>query len=827
MVDPSDSTARLLDQRPDFEDYLETIVELDAQGTWTFDDLDCDSGTFGEIVSREFVESVGDGYRLADRRETKRVLDGHEPGSTEGEHDASNLDLDFSLDLDFADRSGFSNPLFAGGLLVSFLALIGLRLLMYPAVFREDHITLTANDPYHYRFWVDVLLQESPGLFALSEIAETLGGRATGEPLTYVVGWWLTVLFELNPDSSGFVVPFIPVIFVTLTALVLAWLAYALTGDQRVTVLSVLFLALTPSSFLRTHLGYYRHNAMIFFLLAVMAATLVWLERGLADADSERAYLSRGSTWVMVGVFGVACGAAMLMWSGAPLLLLPLALYAVLRSASAVRTDRSPLLTGLPLVVGLALGTLIALVFHLNGWQEPAVVFAPLLVGTGALGVAGFAEAAKRVGLSSYLVVAGSGVVGVVGLVGTYLLAPDILFRFAGRASEDLLGREGAAETRGLLIPELSFAFGPVEQFGLLLVLALPAMVYVSLQCVSRHRPRWLVPLSFAWVFFALAVIQRRFSGELSTFAALFAAVGFVLVLARLDIGRAIDWSDTSTLTPISIPQTRTALKIGAVFVLLIVVLSVSVVPIASALDWAPTNDEMYDAATWIEEDSDGDAFVLSHWSRNRMYNSIASGEGDSYGYAQDVHGRFLTSGGPADRWYDRFVNPQATNDSFGPIEGREETLGEIISSQNRTVDYVVVVVRHDVDSFQDNVYGRLVQVQGSRTSRTEGTGHFQLAYVTEAQTYAVYRVVPGATIEGEAGPEETVRVATQVSPEGSDGNSFQYVRQTTADETGAYNITVAYPGTYRTSANETAPVSEDDVRSGRRVQAERATDDS
>jgi hypothetical protein len=59
--------SRPLADRPDLEDPLATVLAVDEQAeTWTFDDLEIDSGRFGELVSRGIVTAAGDGYRLAD-----------------------------------------------------------------------------------------------------------------------------------------------------------------------------------------------------------------------------------------------------------------------------------------------------------------------------------------------------------------------------------------------------------------------------------------------------------------------------------------------------------------------------------------------------------------------------------------------------------------------------------------------------------------------------------------------------------------------------------------------------------------------------------------
>ena len=67
----------LLDERPDLEPAVEAVLEPDPP--FSFDDLDLDSGAFGELVSWGVVEKTGEGYRVPDREAVRRGLAGDVP----------------------------------------------------------------------------------------------------------------------------------------------------------------------------------------------------------------------------------------------------------------------------------------------------------------------------------------------------------------------------------------------------------------------------------------------------------------------------------------------------------------------------------------------------------------------------------------------------------------------------------------------------------------------------------------------------------------------------------------------------------------------------
>jgi dolichyl-diphosphooligosaccharide--protein glycosyltransferase len=772
MGRPYETTRQFLDERPDHEDTIDAIVDLDADGPWAFDDVPCDSGVFGEIVSREFVESVDDGYRLVDREETRAAVEG-EPLESADEETSSQTDS-FSL-------SGLPPVLatlrsllpdrsrdFHVAVVVSALFLFVMRAVLYNDVFRGEHVVFAGNDPYHYRYEIDQLLAADIGLLDF----EAIGQQAGGDILTPVVGWWLTETIGMSPTTSGALVAWLPVVFTTIAGLLLIWTALAVTKDERIAVLSAVALAVTPGHAQYTLIGFYDHHALDYLWLAIMVAALVWLARDVERDTDVIAHLESRGTWGAAVAFGVATGAAMLSWTGAPLLLLGVAGYAVLRAVSDVRSDSSPLLVGIPLFTGLGLAAVIGHLFHSSyGWSEAAVVYAPAVVLLGALAITFIAELCWRYYPDPRVALGGSIVTGGLSVFAVQTIAPGIWSRYSVRFSRALLGRKDIVETRGLISPEFLFSFGPIQQFGLLLLFALPVLAYVTWRCVDSHEPAWLVIVGYGWAYLALMAIQVRFSGEFAPFGAIFAAAGILWGLGRLGM--------CYPPTPFREgPEQR--IRLGRVFevpeqsvyvaFVIVTVVTIGLLYSVVLMGVVTIDNSEYDAAAWVAEDSDDDDYVLSRWGRNRMYNYFVSGESSGYGYARSNFAEFLQSDEP-DEWYSRF---------------------------NGRVQYIVV---SELD-LQDAAPPEL----------TELYGRFRLSYVTPGETKAVYRPVPGAKLTGQSSPNSVFGVESSVSVGEYD---FTYQRQVRTNETGRYSARLAYPGRYTVAGDRTGRVTEAAVEQG------------
>lgn len=820
MVETREETERLLDEYSELRPLLETVLLIDTDEPWTFDDFDCDSGEFGELVSRDFVESVENGYRLVDRDATRRALEGEDSVSTSSGQDdnvASRTSLVGRIPrlsiVEGTRRVATRNPVFLLTVTLS-LAFLGLmRTITFQSVFRENHVVFPGNDPYHYRHWVDQLLAASPGVFDFAAIADVLGGRASGEPLTYVLGWWLTRLVEGSPETSGYALAWLPVIAAVVVGILIAWMALAVTEDERVAVVSVLAFAITPAHALYSGLGFADHHAIDYVWLAGMAAALVWLARDV-ERQGAATHVRKPGTWLVAIAFGVACAAAMLTWNGAPLLLLGVALFAVVRPASGVRTDESSLQVMLPLVGGLAVATVVTHLFHtIAGWQEPAVVYAPALVLFGVVGVAVLGELVARADGEPWWVIAGSGAVGIVGSVGTWLIAPGIFERFTDRFLGSLLARDSAVETQSLFAVEFGLTFNPIQHFGLLLLFALPALGLVTWKCLQKHEPRWLAVASYAWAMFGIALIQVRFAGEFSPFVAIFAAVGILWALSELDLCRPLDCFGERRPRQLRLKTGLSDID-RAVYLsfVIVTILTVGLILTVMTLNTIAIDDEQYDAAAWIDEDSGDDSgYVLSSWGPNRMYNYFAWGYGDSYNFAQRDYGPFLLSENP-DEWHGWMTSPRDSLVLFDGHQGSPTIRevrpdGQTFSPSSRFgaypehVDYIVF------DAERTGGFPRQLWINA--------VGQYQLVHTTPGDRISVFEPVSGAVIEGSATANTTVELTTEFTV---NDREYTYTRETATDANGTFSIRVAYSGTYSLSHGPTIEVSEEDVEEGESV---------
>lgn len=789
MADPYTATRNLLEERPELAATLEELLDVDDSGPWTFDDIAVGSGTFGELVSRGIVEKEDNAYQIADREAVRAAIEGDPYGEDDG--------TDSTISDRLRDRAAEINPAFIGALLLSLGFLFVFRVLTYRRIFRAEMVVLPGNDPYHYRYQVDKLLAASPDPFSLSEIGEVLGQETVGEPLVPTIGYWVTLLFEGNPETAGVAIAWIPVVAALLVGCLVAWMALAITADERLAVLSVLALAMTPAHALYSGLGFFDHSALDYLWLSVIAATLVWIARDFdrhvesSVDDPVRTHLVNPATWAISGVFGLAVVAAVFNWNGSPILLIGIAVYGFFRSGSDLRAGFSPAASAAPVVSGLAFAAVLAHGIHIrSGWQEPAIVYAPLLVLTGLVAVIGVAEACTRVEWISPRAYIGGVPAALIPLVaGAWILFPDIVNRFVVRAG-DVVGRGGIAETRNLITADYGIFFGGVDMFGWLLFITLPALVWVSWRSIKAHEPRWLVPSSFAWPLLGFLLFQIRFAGELAPFAAIFTGVGVLFLLAKLDLASPPTFfGDRSRVAVSTAPLQQISRSIYIVFVLLLVAsLSLFMVPIT--MDSAAHEESQVEAIEWMSADAaehNREEFVVSNWGDQRLYNYHVFGGGDTYSVsAQHDMVTLLESTSP-DKEYDRF---------------------------DSGVGYIVLPELDDANVTDEQGYTRLVEHLGTASGDVDGVGHFRAQFVSSDRTYVVFTPVPGATIKGTGQPDERVVVETPVKIPGAE---FTYTRYATPNAEGNFTVTVAHPGTYDVG-NQTVTVTEADVREGRTV---------
>jgi len=767
MSDP-DAAASVLAERPDLEGPLEAVLEVDEErGTWTFEDVPIDSGPFGELVSRGIVDPVGDEYRLADPDEVRAALAGDDDTS---ETTAPSTPALSSLARPDVDRT-------TALLVAAAVAFVGL-MRVYPvgSIYRNGDLVLSGNDPYAYRYHLERVLE------GVQDGAVVPDGVPNGEPLYVATMGWLSKLLG-GMDAAGHVLAWYPVVAAVVGAGIVYVLAVRVTGDRRVGAAAVLFLALIPGHALRTSIGYADHHAFDYLWLGLTALAVTWL------ADVDRAGLRSSRTWGLVAGLGTAVTGQIHSWDAGPLLVAPIGLVVAGRAAVAVRRGDSPVPTGAPLVLGLALGGGLAIVLHeLAGFQSTVVAMAPAVLAAGSAAALGIATAAHRLEWGLRRVVAGYVAMAIAGLAVLNVVLTPLWETFLDRL--DFLFRGDAiAETQGLFNTE---SFGFIFLFGFTLFLALPAMAVGLRRSIDDGR--WLAVTTYAWYFFALATIQVRFVGELATFAAIFAGYGFVWTAAWIEaipLTRRVG----DELAPLRIPNRRV---LATVFALMLLFASFGALQVGVKTSQVVIDDDVYESAAFIadraEERDQGypENYVLSDWGRNRVYNYFVSGESGGYGYAQNNYGEFAGATDP-DSWY-------------GQFEGR--------------VGYVVLGRATDGTGPRSAIW-KLTRNYGSADGNVRGVGHYRALYVAENGGRTVVAVVPGANVTGSGEAGTAVNVSTAVD---TGSLQFEYERRTEVTESGDWSVRVAQPGTYAVSVgNETVDVSvsEAAVEQGERVTVE------
>ncbi|GCF13264.1 hypothetical protein Harman_11990 [Haloarcula mannanilytica] len=740
----------VLDDRPELRSATEAVLAVDdAQDGWTFDDIPLDSGQFGELVSAGIVEKDGDEYRVADPDAVRAALDGETVDTTEGGRSVSLASaLDFDLD-------GRATGMLAAALAVVFLA----RTYAIGSVYRGGDIVLSSNDPYYYRYHVEQIAASAGNAADLGALSVLPSGVINGEPLMVATLWWVASLLGGSKEMIGHVLAWYPVVSALVTAVLLYLLAVRVSNDRRIGLASVLFLAIIPGHAFRTSLGFADHHAFDYPWLVLTALALVVA----LTAVSDRTSLRRPLPWF--GAVGIAAGIAgqVLAWEAGPLLVLPVGLVVLGQTLLDVASDRSSVVTNAPVLAGVSLGAILAGSVHaVVGWQTALVAGTPAILTVGTIVVIATAEAARRVGGTVRQLATVDVGLGVVGLLvfrfgfteqwGTFSSRLDTLFR-----------SDAIAETYGLFNTD---SFGFLLLLGLALLLALPAMAW-GIDLARSDRSGWLVASSYAWVLFALAVIQVRFVGELAPFLALFAGLAFVWAASWVDIARPVLTTSDGDLRDALVPDTR---ALGSLFVLFLLFGALGMVQVPVKTSQVITDDGAYDAATAIEADAAErgleypENYVLSQWGQSRMYNYFVNGESESYGYAQQT--------------YEPFVSVTGSEQAHNRISGR---VGYVVTTETSLEE-------------PTTMYVRLHQHFGSQNGDVSGLAHYRPVFVSEDGSHKAFAVVPGATIQGTAAPNSSVSVATTVAV--SD-REVDYERQTTANQNGAFTVTVANPGTY------------------------------
>lgn len=807
----SATVAAFLADRPDGEAVLEAVLEVDAdRETWTFDDVPLDSGAFGELVSRGIVESVDDGYRVASPEVVSAALGGEE--IVDGDEREGVLER-WAPELGvWGDRRALAG--LVGALAVVFV----MRILNFRSVFRGDHVVSPGNDPYHYRFWMETLLAESEGVTDVGVVAAMPEPAARMRPLTHATNWFVAELLGGDGWAADLVAAWLPVAASLVLGVLVFWLAVIVTEDVRVGLASVVLLALTPVHAVYTGVGFLEHRLHQYLWLGVTLVALSWLAADLqrrreGNSSTHKAILDRlrsPRTWFAALAFGVSLAFSAHAWGGSVLLFVPLATYVAFAVAMDVREAVPPATAAVPVLVGLAIASAMSAFLHVRwGWHEPFVAAVPALTFAGAVGVVALGELWRRTERSAVGLLALQGALAVTVLSAFRLVRPAEWTRLLERV-DALLGRERYTEAASLFTLDLGIIFGPLAQLGVGFYVGLVVFGWAIWLVSRRYEPAWLVLSVYVGFWLVMATIQVRFAAQLAISMAVFGGLGFVQLLAWVDLARvpapfrseeasdrrgrptsgnaAVNESESLTLV---LPQdVHTAAYLVGI-ALLVCGMSLVFVPSLSAQ--TAYDDAQFEAAMAIDEHAERvdrsypATYVLSHWPDNRMYNYFVNGESRSYAYADDTFEPFTFDDDP-DRWYDRFEA-----DSVG-----------------------YVVLNDDAGGTSDaSVQAQLHEHHGLGTGESDPLSHYQTLYVGDGVT--VFAIVPGATIEGAVEANDRIAVETTVTV--SD-RTLTYARDVPTGEDGSFAVTVPYPGEYDV-AGETMTVSEEEILEGRTIELE------
>jgi len=849
MTDVGAEAAAYVSERADGAETVRHLLDVDAgREAWTFDDLDLDSGTFGEVVSRGLVEEVDDGYAVADRTALAAAIDADDavtdaPADHEGDDaalDARSLDR---LSLDRFSTLASLDRATVGGLVAVLAVVVLFRALTYGAVFRDWGVVLLGNDPYAYWHWTDVLLSEY-GRFDPTALG-SLPAQIAGDDVTLFLTLW--AFLSVAPGALDALLAWYPVLAAVGTGLAVYAMTTQLTPDKRVGLAAVVMLAITPVHAYRTTVGFADHHAFDYLMLAVVLAGLAALSRdrvrrldldGVGDDWRARTAAALGDrrALAVAALFGVALFAQVFAWRGSPILVAPLALYVTALAFADLRSDVAPLARNRYLLVGLAVATAIAPVAYFGvglGSSFRALLPGALLLG--ALAVFATGEVVHRLDLSPTVAAVSSAsamaLVGAVLWFGTSLF--DRLVERGGSWVTGALGRQTAG-TDPLFSTQLGNVLGPLLVFGVVLVIAVPVVAWLTAGALRGERVEWLAPAVYFWYLLGWTTVFVRFGGSLAVAAAPFAGYAFVFLPAKIEAvrrpvvsydslpagprglddlsgsaaarsdgggsaasrdgptprrsGAAPAARDDSAVPDLRFPSRGTAAWILAFF---LVVGSFSFVQIPIKGSQLAVGEGVTDTARWIDGHTEAngvdspDNYVLSTWDKNRVYNRFVSGDSASYTYAEDNYGAFATSTRPL-AWYERLVR-----DDVG----------------------YVVLTRNNMGFAADTMYARLFRHYGSQHGDVNGVGTYRAVYTAPGGNRRVFTPVQGTILTGTAQPNTRVTVETDVDVV---HDTVTYRRTTRSTRNGHFAVRVPQTGTYEShSGTPAVTVSEHDIHAG------------
>jgi len=731
--------------------------------------------------------------RLATRRERGPS------GRTEGEShptDVSGAERQSGADAsrhgrDFVARLTSTRLGDVAALLAIGVVIVAVRTYIVGAVFRLGDVVLVANDPYGRRYQIETAVATADGL---GELVGLLSGTHR-YPLFIAAFSWVAELVDGGRAVVGPLLAVYPVGAAVVTGVAVYAITVILTESRGAGLAAGVALAITPVHATRTALGYGDHHAFDYVWLALTLLAVV----ALAETDDR---WSR-QTWVAAGTLALALAVQVLAWRGGILLLVPLGIYAQYRVLVAVRRGRSPVRVTAPLTVALATGACLGVAGHVAmDWYSTSVVLMPVVLVLGVAVLGGLGEVARQtprptgtlVGLEAMSVVTVGALVRSQTPIATLLAE--------GQAYHAKVTGLGVVEGTSLLGgSSWGPITGPVSLFSLLLFVALPMLALATWRAIRVPRPEFGALSSYAWYLFGAALLQRRFAAELSVVLAPLIGLGLVALASRLGIVRPS--------TPVSRREWQfqfnpdvSLARVCVLATVLVLVVSASFVVIPIKMNQVTYTATEHDAARWMDSYATDRGwaypanYVFSWWAQNRMYNYFVNGDAPQrtnlwYGYARSKYPVFLSASDPA-----------------AAYQRHREQVGFVVTTDRHTPR---AAVRGGPETGSLSMYARLHSRLTSRGDGVDGLAHYRTLWTSTDGSVKVFTLVRGATLRGTTAPNATVTVSTTVTvPQ----RTFTYTRITTANTTGAYSVTVPYPGTYSVG-NATVSVSETAVSEG------------
>lgn len=446
-------------------------------------------------------------------------------------------------------------------------------------VFGHGYVRFAEDDPWYHVRMVENLLHHFPRPISFDPYLSAPAGQPVPvAPLFDIAIAACALIAGLgHPDPLLVqqVAAWFPAALGAL-AVIPVFLAARRYGGPLPAAAAGLLIALMPGQFLhRSLLGYTDQHVAEAFL----TACCLYLFFNASSPQTHRRLL-----WAILA--GVALALYLLTWGSGVILIAELLLWAlVLLAVEGARPEESdPILREVVLpALGVAFVLMLPLAPLLPVARRQALYLAGALAGTGFLALLALGRRRGKFSLAAmWLIVAAAG--GATILLARWL-APATVASLLDNARRLL--PQDAAETISEALP--FFAIGPFwspiwREFTLAGFTAVPALIFLGVECVRLRRPRDLLLLIWSLATLALMIGQNRFSYYL--------AVGIALLNAFL-IARLISLFSRRTirfliggaaLVLLAIPNVRPSLLVARS-------------PSGPEVDW-------YDALTWLRANS-------------------------------------------------------------------------------------------------------------------------------------------------------------------------------------------------------------------------------